>query len=89
MAKKNEIPNTNECQFYVTLGAPLSFMDKKYVLFGRVIQGLRGFKIIEKNAIESKEFERKYKIMNCGIYEYGKLRKTKPRPDLCEDIDTK
>ncbi|CAI2376932.1 unnamed protein product [Moneuplotes crassus] len=36
--KKSGIKYSNECQFYVTTGYPLSFMDHKYVIFGRVIQ---------------------------------------------------
>lgn len=49
MCKKKGASHTNECQFYVTTSAPLSFMDNKYVIFGRVVQGMRVFKIIEKN----------------------------------------
>ena len=29
--------NTNECKFYITLSAPLEFMDKKNVVFGRIV----------------------------------------------------
>jgi len=32
----------------VTLGAPLQFMDNETVVFGRVIEGFRVFKMIEK-----------------------------------------
>jgi cyclophilin family peptidyl-prolyl cis-trans isomerase len=39
MCKKNGLPNTNECQFYITL-APLSYMDKTNVVFGRIIEGM-------------------------------------------------
>lgn len=48
MCKRGTIPNTNECQFYVTIGAPLAFMDGQNVIFGRVIDGFRTFKLIER-----------------------------------------
>jgi len=48
MCKRSSVQHTNECQFYVTLGAPLSFMDGQTVIFGRVIEGFRVFKLIEK-----------------------------------------
>ena len=48
MSKRSGYPHTNQCQFYVTLGAPLSFLDNKCVLFGRVIQGMRVFKVVER-----------------------------------------
>ena len=47
MCKRNDYANTNECQFYVTLGGPLSFMDNKNVIFGRVINGMKTFRTIE------------------------------------------
>lgn len=37
MCKKKGFQHTNECQFYITVGAPLTFLDSKYVVFGRVI----------------------------------------------------
>lgn len=48
MCKRSGIPHTNECQFYVTLGAPLNFLDGQNVVFGRVIEGFKVFKLIEK-----------------------------------------
>jgi cyclophilin family peptidyl-prolyl cis-trans isomerase len=48
MCKKKGYSHSNECQFYVTTNAPLSFLDNKYVVFGRVISGMRAFKLIEK-----------------------------------------
>jgi cyclophilin family peptidyl-prolyl cis-trans isomerase len=32
----------------VTLGSPLQFMDNETVVFGRIIEGFRVFKMIEK-----------------------------------------
>lgn len=37
MCKRDGLSHTNECQFYVTMGAPLTFLDNKNVIFGRVI----------------------------------------------------
>lgn len=48
MCKRSGYANTNECQFYITTGAPLSFMDNKNVVFGRVISGMRTLKMIDK-----------------------------------------
>ena len=48
MCKRNGIPDTNECQFYVTLDAPLSFLDGQTCIFGRVIEGFRVFNMIGK-----------------------------------------
>eukprot|EP01022_Parablepharisma_sp_SALTPOND_P028758 TRINITY_DN71653_c2_g1_i1.p1 TRINITY_DN71653_c2_g1~~TRINITY_DN71653_c2_g1_i1.p1 ORF type:complete len:678 (-),score=108.49 TRINITY_DN71653_c2_g1_i1:2813-4699(-) len=90
MAKRRSMPHTNECQFYVTLAAPLSFMDKKYVAFGRVVQGFRVFKVMEKMSNNiSQTPEEKCKIVECGIYEHGKPRvphkDKKPNKDESED----
>lgn len=46
MCKRKGYAHTNESQFYITTAAPLSFMDTKYVVFGRVISGMRAFKIL-------------------------------------------
>ena len=48
MCKKNGLSHTNESQFYVSMGAPLTFLDNKNVIFGRVIMGMRTLKLIEK-----------------------------------------
>jgi len=39
--------NSNECQFYITTSGPLSFMDNKSVVFGRVIDGMETIYEIE------------------------------------------
>jgi len=49
MCKRNGIPDTNECQFYVTMEAPLYFLDGQTVIFGRVIEGFRVFNMIGKS----------------------------------------
>ena len=78
MAKRAEIPHTNGSQFYVTLTAPLTFMDKTYVVFGRVVQGFRMFKIIEKIALKApEENSTKFLITDSGQYTYS-IKKTTP-----------
>lgn len=37
MCKRKGYSHSNEYQFYVTTAAPLTFLDNKYVVFGRVI----------------------------------------------------
>ena len=41
MCKRSELKHTAESQFYITTAAHLTFMDNQYVVFGRVIQGMR------------------------------------------------
>ncbi len=70
MCKKRGMQHTNECQFYVTLTAPMPFLDSKnYVAFGRVVEGLRTFNLINK--LETAPNERpltEVKILGCGKY---------------------
>ena len=40
MCKRSGLKHSNESQFYITTGAPLSFMDNVNVVFGRVISGM-------------------------------------------------
>lgn len=58
MARAND-PNSASCQFYITL-APSSFLDMKYAVFGKVIDGLpvvltlrRGDKIVKATSSEA------------------------------------
>ncbi len=74
MAKKTGMPHTNECEFYVTTNAPLSFLDKKYVAFGRVIQGFRAFKLLEKAEIQNQRPLAEVKIIKAGEYSIGPLK---------------
>ena len=70
MCKRNNLKHSNESQFYVTLGAPLTFMDNKYVIFGRVISGMRAFKLIEKLETTNERPNEVVKIVKAGIYTY-------------------
>lgn len=68
MCKRNDYQNTNECQFYVTLNAPLSFMDNKNVIFGRIINGMRTFRMIDKIESFNEQPISKIVIMEAGLY---------------------
>jgi cyclophilin family peptidyl-prolyl cis-trans isomerase len=46
MSKETGYAGSNECQFYITTAAPLSYMDNKNVIFGRIINGMRSVNII-------------------------------------------
>ena len=48
MSKEMGHNGTNEFMFYVTTSAPLSYMDNKNVVFGRIVNGMRSIKMIEK-----------------------------------------
>ena len=48
MCQRSGYANTNECQFYITLSAPLKFMDNKNVIFGRIVDGMRTIRMIEQ-----------------------------------------
>lgn len=48
MCQRSGYANTNECQFYITLSAPLKFMDNKNVVFGRIVDGMRTMRMIEQ-----------------------------------------
>lgn len=50
MCKRSGLKHTNECQFYVTLGAPLNFLDNESVVFGRVISGFECLENFGKQA---------------------------------------
>ncbi len=47
MCKRNQQKHTNESQFYITTGAPLTFLDNENVIFGRVISGMGFLKSVE------------------------------------------
>lgn len=68
MCKRNGLSHTNECQFYVTMGAPLTFLDNKNVIFGRVIMGMRTLKLIEKLETTNEKPNEPVKIVAAGPY---------------------
>ena len=71
MCKRGGYANSNECQFYVTLGAPLGFMDKQNVIFGRVVSGMRTFRLIEKMDTVNEKPSTKVTVESCGLYKAG------------------
>jgi cyclophilin family peptidyl-prolyl cis-trans isomerase len=68
MCKRNGIADTNQCQFYVTLGSPLTFLDNECVLFGRIVQGFRVFKLIDKLETINEIPHPPVSIEECGDY---------------------
>ena len=46
MSKESGNSCTNECCFYITTAAPLTYMDNRNVVFGRVINGMRTINMI-------------------------------------------
>ena len=48
MCKRNGLKHTNESQFYITTGAPLTYLDGQNVVFGRVVQGMQTIRLIEQ-----------------------------------------
>ena len=71
MCKRNGLKHTNESQFYVTMGAPLTFLDNKNVIFGRVIIGMRALKLIEKLETTNERPNETVKIMKAGPFVAG------------------
>eukprot|EP00831_Metopus_contortus_P039661 TRINITY_DN31078_c0_g1_i1.p3 TRINITY_DN31078_c0_g1~~TRINITY_DN31078_c0_g1_i1.p3 ORF type:complete len:101 (-),score=32.21 TRINITY_DN31078_c0_g1_i1:107-409(-) len=63
--------------------------DKKYVAFGRVVQGFRIFKVMEKMVDESQMLKEKCKIVNSGVYEFGRPKTTIPAKEGFEKKDKK
>ena len=68
MCKKNGLSHTNESQFYVTMGAPLTFLDNKNVIFGRVVIGMRALKLIEKLETTNERPNEPVKVVKAGSY---------------------
>ena len=68
MCKRGGLADTNECQFYITLGAPLSFMDNTHVVFGRVVNGMRTVRMIEKMDTVNERPSKKVEVASCGVY---------------------
>jgi cyclophilin family peptidyl-prolyl cis-trans isomerase len=79
MSKRKGYQHTNECQFYVTTTSPLSFLDNKYVVFGRVISGMRAFKIIEKLDIVNEKPVIAVKIAASGEFRVSKGKGMSPK----------
>ena len=68
MCKRNGLNHSNESQFYVTMGAPLTFLDNKNVIFGRVIIGMRALKLIEKLETTNEKPNEAVTVSQAGPY---------------------
>lgn len=68
MCKSEGRKHSNECQFYVTLSAPLTYLDGKYCVFGRVISGMRVFRTMERISTPQQNTDEKIQIIDCGEY---------------------
>jgi len=70
MCKKRGFKHTNESQFYITTGAPLTFMDGKHVVFGRVVQGMRVFKLMDKMDTENEKPVKMVGVREAGDFTF-------------------
>lgn len=61
----NQGPHTNASQFYITLKA-LPTWDHKFVAFGRVIEGMRVLRIMEKSKTTNDRPDDAIMITDCG-----------------------
>jgi len=69
MCKRSGLKNSNESQFYITTGAPLSFLDNSNVIFGRVISGMHFIEYLEKlDTINEKPSNGPIKIGSSGVF---------------------
>lgn len=66
MCKRGGIKNSNESQFYITTGAPLSFLDGEHVVFGRVVEGMDNLREIESLETTNEKPNESVKIVSCG-----------------------
>jgi cyclophilin family peptidyl-prolyl cis-trans isomerase len=69
MCKRSGIKHSNETQFYITLGAPLEFLDNENVVFGRVISGMDTLsRIGQLETLNEKSVQGPVKIIECGKF---------------------
>jgi cyclophilin family peptidyl-prolyl cis-trans isomerase len=69
MCKHDGAKHTNDSQFYVTMGAPLTFLDNENVVFGRVIQGMQVLDAISQlETLNEQPTTGPVKISECGSY---------------------
>ena len=68
MCKRNGLKHTNESQFYITTGAPLTYLDGANVVFGRVVSGMNTVRLIEQVETVNERPSDAIKITKCGVY---------------------
>ncbi len=81
----NAEPHSNGSQFFVTL-APLQWLDCKFVAFGRVISGLRVFRLIEKLKLNNERPVEPCVVVGCGIFS-GEKRHATEYPEFESKMD--
>ncbi|XP_007547939.1 putative inactive peptidyl-prolyl cis-trans isomerase-like 6 isoform X1 [Poecilia formosa] len=62
----NKGPHTNGSQFYITL-QPAPWMDKTYVAFGRVIEGVEVLKKLEESKTSNERPKYECRVSACGV----------------------
>ncbi|XP_035666996.1 peptidyl-prolyl cis-trans isomerase B-like [Branchiostoma floridae] len=63
----NHGPDTNQSQFFITLQTA-RFLDKRYVVFGKVLQGLSVVKKIAETEVDAWDRPKKLvRVLNCGV----------------------
>ena len=65
----NQGRNTNGSQFYISLQA-IAYMDKKYVAFGKVVEGSDTLKKLEEIYTQNQRPTKELKIEDCGVYSF-------------------
>lgn len=69
MCKRSGLKHTNETQFYITTGSPLTFLDNECVAFGRVIRGMDFIDKIEKlDTVNEKSANMPVQVCSAGIF---------------------
>jgi len=66
----NGLRHTNNSQFYVTL-IPMASYDNKFVAFGRVVEGFRVIKLINKLTSYGTKPQYEIRVHDCGMYHYN------------------
>jgi len=64
------LKHSNNSQFYVSL-IPLPQYDNKFVVFGKVVEGFRVFKMMTKLPSYGTKPQYEIKIQDCGMYNYN------------------
>ncbi|XP_047429915.1 probable inactive peptidyl-prolyl cis-trans isomerase-like 6 [Mugil cephalus] len=67
LAMSNKGPHTNGSQFYITL-QPTPWMDKTYVAFGQVVEGVDVLRRLEEAPTRNERPEYECKITGCGVF---------------------
>jgi len=68
MCKRNGLKHTNESQFYITTGAPLTYLDGKNVVFGRVVKGMQVVRLMEQSETVNERPSDSIKISKTSVY---------------------